>query len=79
MTEELKDEIVRLIVKRHPHLKRYDINENDLILEDLELDDLDFIELVMDLEEHFCIEITDEEWYNVSRVEQIFKLVNNKL
>lgn len=74
-----KKDIVDLILKRHSNLNRKDITEESLLLDDLELDDLDFIELVMDLEEHFNISIPDEEWYRVVRIKQVISLVNSKI
>ena len=46
--------------------------------EDLGADSLDLVEIVMEIEETFDIEITDEEAENVVNFEQVVKLIKLK-
>jgi acyl carrier protein len=44
----------------------------------LDLDSLDVIEIQMELEDHFMIQIPDEEFYHLKTVEEVAKLVASK-
>lgn len=49
------------------------------LIEDLGADSLDMVEMMMWLEEHFYIELEDEECENIKTVQEIYKLVNYKI
>jgi len=46
--------------------------------DDLGADSLDLVELVMDLEEHFKIEISDEESQNFKTVSDVVRYIESK-
>jgi acyl carrier protein len=59
------------------------IDENDIELtsslkEDLDIDSIDAVELSLDLEEKFDVELTDEELAALKTVEDIVKLIESK-
>ena len=55
-----------------------DVNEiqnNSNLIEDLKADSLDVVELIMDLEQEFDVEIPNEELENIKTVEDIAKYI----
>ena len=73
MFEQVKDALVESL----------NIDENDIQLEsnlkeDLEIDSLSAVELSLDLETEFDIEISDEELAALVTVEDIVKLIESK-
>jgi acyl carrier protein len=51
--------------------------ETSRLKEDIKLDSLDLVELVMECEEKFGIEIPEQNLYNVSTVDDILKLIDS--
>lgn len=49
------------------------------IIDDLGADSLDLVELVMSLEEHYDIVLTDDKTANVRTVGQVVKMLENTL
>lgn len=49
------------------------------LIEDLEADELDSIEILMQLENDFDIDIPDSEWILVKTVQDIYNIVEQKL
>ena len=49
------------------------------LVEDLEADELDSIEILMQLEKDFDIDIPDSEWMQVKTVQDIYNIVEQKL
>lgn len=61
-------------------LKNYSksaFTETSRLKEDIKLDSLDLVELVMECEEKFGIEIPEQNLYSVSTVEDILTLIDN--
>lgn len=52
-------------------------DETSRLKEDIKLDSLDLVELVMECEEKFGIEIPEQSLYTVSTVDDIFKLIDS--
>lgn len=48
------------------------------VLDDLGLDSLDFVELVMSLEDEFKVKISDEEVMNVKTIQDVINLLKKK-
>lgn len=67
--KEKIDKKVKDIVKEKLHLDRDPRNE-DSFIDDLGADSLDTVELVMELEEEFGMEIPDEEAEKITTVQQ---------
>ncbi|MCD7809882.1 MAG: acyl carrier protein [Erysipelotrichaceae bacterium] len=64
-------------------VKSLDIEESEIKLDsslndDLGIDSLDAVELSLDLESEFDIEITDDELSSLKTVEDIVKLIESK-
>lgn len=62
---------------------RLDVDEEKVVLEasfkdDLEADSLDVVELVMELEDEFDIEIADEDAENINTVGDAVNYINSK-
>ena len=53
-------------------------SRDDRFAEELNADSLDFVEIVMALEEHFGIEIKDDEAQDIERVGEVFDLIAAK-
>ena len=73
-----RDEILEKI--REITVARLGVEENDVtpeasFREDLEADSLDLVELIMELEEQFGMEIPDEEAEKITTVEQAVEYV----
>jgi acyl carrier protein len=51
--------------------------ESSRLKEDIKLDSLDLVELVMECEEKFGIEIPEQNLYSVSTVDDILKLIDS--
>ncbi len=51
---------------------------NSRIMEDLGADSLDVVEMLMELEEQFNIEVSDEQATNLKTVKDVVNLIENK-
>lgn len=72
---------MRRITQEEKDWVREKISEYDLFPEDsdtLEIDSIDKIELVMEIERHFNITITDDETSNIKNILDIHDLIINK-
>ena len=72
---------MRRITQEEKDWVREKISEYDLFTEDsdtLEIDSIDKIELVMEIERHFNITITDDEASNIKNILDIHDLIINK-
>lgn len=56
-----------------------DIDHEQHIFRDLEIDSLDAVEIVMDLEEAFEIEIPDEDWEKCATFGDVIRLIEAKV
>jgi acyl carrier protein len=52
--------------------------ESTIFEEELDLDSLDIVQVVMDLEDEFDIEITDDEIENIATLQDLVSLVDQK-
>jgi len=79
ITERQQQEIKEIILDNYYFGEIEDIEDKSNLFDDLGFDDLDFIELVVDLENHFDITISNADWENVKTVEMVFTAVDNCL
>lgn len=79
MTGKQQEEVIDLIMIKNPDLSRTEITEESRFFLDLDLDDLDHVEILMELEQHFGISIPDDAWFNTDTVGDIFKLLDELL
>jgi acyl carrier protein len=73
---------IKRILEDYLGVDRDEINNEDKLRGDVLLaDDLDIVEIVMEIEDEFNIEITDEEieWEEDYSVQYLIDLVENKL
>ena len=49
------------------------------LIDDLEADELDSIEILMELEKQFNINIPDSEWVEIKTVQDVYNIVEQKL
>ncbi len=66
---------IRAIVAQQLGVKENQVTDEAKIVDDLGADSLDEVELVMTIEEAFCIEISDAEWEPVKTVQDLVALV----
>ena len=77
MSEQIFDKVKEIIVDQ------LDADESAITMEasfkdDLEADSLDVVELVMELEDEFDLEIADEEAENINTVGDAVNYINSK-
>lgn len=79
ITEKQQEEINEIIANHYYLGTVESINDKSNLFNDLGFDGLDFIELVIDLENHFDISISDSDWEDVITVEMVYIAVDNCL
>ncbi|KJV69627.1 acyl carrier protein [Candidatus Neoehrlichia procyonis] len=77
----IKDTVIKIVIDC---LKLKDEQKSSIcgttnLAKDLNLDSLDFVDLVMCLEEHFSIEISDEEAQKLETINDIEKYISDKV
>ena len=72
MFEEIRDAISQQL-----NIPAENITPETRFVEDLKADSLDLVELVMDLEDRYGVEIPDEQLAEVKTVGQIIELIEN--
>jgi len=70
-------EIVIKLVAEHFDISKDTVKLESDVFDDLGADSLDSIELVLELEKNFDIEVTDDEIDNIRTVQDIVDLVDN--
>lgn len=78
MSQEIFDRFVKCAVKTLS-VDAAKVTKEATFAEDLEADSLDVVELVMELEEEFGIEVPEEELAEVKTVGQAFDIIVSKL
>jgi acyl carrier protein len=79
ITEKQKEEISLIILKHYKINKVLDIKPNLKFKQDLGFDSIDLIELIMEIEEHFDIIISDSDWERIEIVGDTYEAINNKI
>ncbi|MDL2217271.1 acyl carrier protein [Christensenellaceae bacterium OttesenSCG-928-M15] len=73
----MKFEKVREIIAKQLDIEEESITMESRLVDDLKADSLDVVELIMDLEQEFDMEIPDEELPKVHTVGDIVEYVDN--
>ena len=76
MAKSVEEKVKEIIVEQLG-VDEEDVNPNAKFIEDLGADSLDTVELVMALEEHFDIQIPDEEAEKIQTVGQAIDYIKN--
>ena len=69
-------ENVRAAIAKQLDLREEQITMESRLIEDLKADSLDIVELIMDLEQQYGVQIPDDELPNIHCVGDIIKYVN---
>ena len=69
-------ENVRAAIAKQLDLPEEQITMESRLIEDLKADSLDIVELIMDLEQQYGVQIPDDELPNIHSVGDIIKYVN---
>ena len=69
-------EKVRAIIAKQLDIPEENIKMESLLIEDLKADSLDVVELIMDLEQEYGVEIPDDELPNIHTVGDIVGFLN---
>ena len=69
---------VKNVIKEQLGVKEEEITRDASLMDDLGADSLDLIELVMELEEEFAIEIPDEDAENIHTVGEVITYIEGK-
>jgi len=78
MDDEIRDTVVRIIAD-HLGLPAASLDLNALIMEDLGGDPIDYIELIITIEERFGIDIPDIDRSSLRRISDIVFYIEKKL
>ena len=70
-------EQVKTVIAKQLMVDEADINENSRLGEDLKADSLNIVELVMELESEYDLEIPDEDLEKLSTVGDIVTYIND--
>ncbi|MBO4563411.1 MAG: acyl carrier protein [Clostridia bacterium] len=70
-------EEIRKAIALQLNVPEESITPDTLFVEDLKADSLDLVELVMDLEDRYGVEIPDEQLAEVKTVGQIIEIIEN--
>ena len=68
---------IRAAISAQLNVPAENITPDTRFVEDLKADSLDLVELVMDLEEKYGVEIPDEQLAEVKTVGQIIEIIEN--
>lgn len=77
--EEIKETLVGILVDLHPSIKRKEVNDETNFYLDLSLDSIDLVEICMEVEKEFAIEITDAEAERIITFGDLIDFVEPKI
>ncbi|MGV3278465.1 acyl carrier protein [Rickettsiales bacterium LUAb2] len=75
--DEIKQKFTSILEKRDIDVSS--INDNSKMVEDLKIDSLDFVEIVMDLEEELKVSIPESEIENLKTFGEIVAYIEKQL
>lgn len=70
---------VKTIISSKFKIPETAIFEDSNIFNDLKFDSLDAVELIIEIEEHYQIDMLDNEAENVKTIKEIVDIINSKL
>lgn len=70
---------VKTIISSKFKIPETAIFEDSNIFNDLKFDSLDAVELIIEIEEHYKIDMLDNEAENVKTIKEIVDIINSKL
>lgn len=73
------EEKVKAVIAEQLHVNLSEVANDASFIEDLGADSLDIVELVMAMEEHFNLEIPDDEAENIQTVQDAISYIQNQL
>ena len=73
------EEKVKAVIAEQLHVNLNEVSNDSSFIEDLGADSLDIVELVMAMEEHFNLEIPDDEAENIQTVQHAINYIKNQL
>ena len=79
--ESIKDTVTQIVIDclKLKDEQKATLSGSTNLAKDLNLDSLDFVDLVMCLEDHFSIEISDEEAQELETIDKIEEYIRNKI
>jgi acyl carrier protein len=78
MVQEIERRVIRVIAMNTVVEQRFIFPESKLV-GDLQLDSLDHVELMMDLEDEFSLIIPDEDFENITTVNDVTNYIDERL
>jgi len=78
--EKIREKIIAIVVdklKFTPDSQK--VQDDDDIVTDLGADSLDAVEIIMNIEDEFCLEFSDEEAIENRTIKKIVELIETKL
>ncbi|MGN7619041.1 MAG: acyl carrier protein [Ehrlichia sp.] len=81
LEESIKDTVIKIVIDclKLKDEQKATLSGSTNLAKDLNLDSLDFVDLVMCLEDHFSIEISDEEAQGLETIDKIEEYIRKKL
>tara|TARA_B100001996_G_scaffold382015_1_gene372747 strand:- start:714 stop:950 length:237 start_codon:yes stop_codon:yes gene_type:complete len=76
MSNETLNKVVEIVVDKLG-VEKSKVTENAKFIDDLGADSLDTVELIMEFEDEFSLEIPDEDAESILSVEQAVQYINN--
>ena len=73
-----REQVIQLIAEQY-NIDPTTVSEEHTLADDLGGDSLDFVELLMGVENKFHIEIIDERWERVATVDDVIQLVEGSV
>ena len=79
--ESIKDTVIKIVIDclKLKDEQKATLSGSTNLAKDLNLDSLDFVDLVMCLEDHFSLEISDEEAQGLETIDKRKENIRNKL
>lgn len=79
MSDTIEDKIREVVMEELGVSDRSRVADNAKFVDDLGADELDFVELIMDIEEEFSICVSDEDAEKINTVGDLIAYVKGKL